>query len=198
MFRLPDDFAAVGIARQIEELFGRQLIAIDVNVMLSGKLSPPLFAAPGQPVVPREKVHGRAFDTGLELFAERRDTFFRRHIVKELFEQRFPRLVQRLAVGKCVALLTHKGRGKQKIGANDKALGNVADDARENRRYAVDHIDRLTVKRFYSIAIITTATGAIVNARAGDGTTAASAAGEGAGARAISTPQTRTSAIFRT
>ena len=148
MFRLSDDAAAVGFARQSEELFGRHLIAFDVNSIPPGKLATPLLAAPGQAVMPREKVHGRAFDTGLELGTKRLDALFRRHIVKQLFEKSLPRLVQCLSVGKRVSLLADECRSKREIGADNEALGNVADDAREDRRYVVDHIDRLTVKGF--------------------------------------------------
>ena len=116
--------------------------------MLPGELPPSLLAAPGKAVVPREKVRCRAFDAGLELFAERRDVLLRRHIVKELFKKRLPRFVQRLAMGKRVALLAHKSRGKRKIVPNNKTPRRVADDAGENRRYVVDHIDRLTVNGF--------------------------------------------------
>lgn len=148
MFRLSDDAAAVGFARQSEELFGRHLIVVDINVMLPGKLSPPLLAASGQPVVPREKVRRRAFDAGLELGAERRDAFPRRHVVEQLFQQCLPRLVHCLSVGERVPLLADECRSKREIGADNEALGNVADDAREDRRHVVDHIDRLTVKGF--------------------------------------------------
>ena len=129
---MSDDAAAVGIARQIEELLGRQLIAVEVNVMLPGKLSPPLLAASGEPMMPREKVHRRALDAGLELFAERIDALFRRHIVKELFEQSLPRLVQRLAVGERVSLFANVSQREREIMTYDKSLGYDSDDTSEN------------------------------------------------------------------
>lgn len=85
MFRLPDDFAAVGIARQSEEIFRRQLISVNVNFMLPSKLPPPLLAASSEPMMLREEIRRRAFDSGLELFAESCNTLFRGHIIKELF-----------------------------------------------------------------------------------------------------------------
>ena len=116
--------------------------------MLPGKLAPPLLAASSEAVVPREKFHGRALYAGPELFAERHDSFFRRHIFEQLFEQRFPRLVQRLAVGERISLFANVSQREREIIAYDKSLGYVSDNARENCLDAVDIIDRLTVYGF--------------------------------------------------
>ena len=53
--------------------------------------------------------------------------------------------MKRLAMGKRVSLLIDECRSKREIGTYNEAFGYVPYDARENRRHAVDIIDRLTV-----------------------------------------------------